>query len=286
MFKGLSKRASKVIDSIKPNINILKSNDSNSDDPKAEFEASVELFKKISTDSNEMIGLLIKFQAQLEKLSHCAIKFSEDMDKWFIDAPEESRYRAKTVLSFAKHFDALTVNFLKPRIDPHVISILLKFQEEIERLEVVQEERQKALKAMEKTSTSLKITFDKDKKHHLEEQYDEEKRLFDEKNQDFIQSVNALSQNKSENLEKPFRNLICLFSQYMMQVFTELQKFRTTYPPETFAVLNNQPNSEIQQNPYQSIPVQQNPYQSIPVQQNPSQNIPEQQNPYQSIPNQ
>lgn len=250
MFKEFTQKATKVIDSIKPNISILKSKDDS-----AEYCAALDAFNSISYDANRMIGLIIKFQAQLEKISRTSVDFGESMDKWFFDAPEASQHRAKTVLSFAKNLDALTVNFLKPRTEPHVISALLKFQSEIDRLRELHDERQQAKKAMDKISAMLLVTIDKDKKQKLENQHSTEKARFDEKTTDFQQSVQVLSQNKTEALERPFRNLICLYSQFMMQIFTELQKFRTTFPPETFSILNEPP---AQENPYQQLAAEQN----------------------------
>lgn len=53
-------------------------------------------------------------------------------------------------------------------------------------------------------------------------------------NTKFIDSVNKLKKRRKSTFYIPLKNMLCLTSQYMMQVFTEIQKYRISFPPKLF----------------------------------------------------
>ncbi|KAH0788748.1 hypothetical protein GPJ56_007430 [Histomonas meleagridis] len=215
MFRNLLEKASNAV-------NYVISSDKITD---PEYDAAEQELKKLSLETDKIIGYLIKLQTHLEKLSRTSANLGEDVDKWFIDAPQESKLKAKTFLSVGKHFDALTVNFLHPRLEPHVISILSNYQAEVLNMEKVKKDRKKALDKYQKTLSAKDATEDQKAKDREE---------YEKLNQEFITNVKSLSERRAKELEIPFRNFTCIMSQYLMQVFTEIQKFRTTFPPELF----------------------------------------------------
>ena len=58
--------------------------------------------------------------------------------------------------------------------------------------------------------------------------------IYSNLNMKFINGINRLKDERETTFNIPFKNLTCLISQYMMQTFTEIQKYRISFPPETF----------------------------------------------------
>ncbi|OHT17494.1 hypothetical protein TRFO_02523 [Tritrichomonas foetus] len=197
-------------------------------------------FKKISFDVSKMINSLNQMQLNLQKLATASLKFGEDIDHWFSDAPEDAQLKAKTTLSFSKHFSALTINFLSPKVEPNVIALLVRYQNEMNRLNDVKIQRKLARIEYDKSRAALESfladpsKIDPSKLEEAKLKVSKDKDLYSPLNEDFITSVKKLEDNRESSFEKPYKNLLCLTSQYMMQVFTELQKFRTTFPPNLF----------------------------------------------------
>ena len=88
--------------------------------------------RNIVYDPELIIASIEHMEQSLQQLSKATYKLGEDIDHWFADAPEDINLEAKTNFSFTKHFSALTNNFLIPRTETHVISLLLKYQREID----------------------------------------------------------------------------------------------------------------------------------------------------------
>ncbi|OHT05738.1 hypothetical protein TRFO_26482 [Tritrichomonas foetus] len=202
-------------------------------------EASVN-YKQVSIDTEQIIGSLIQMKTHLENLAKASVKLGEDINHWYADAPEDQQIKAKTTNSFTHNFSNLTVNFLGPRIDPHVVKILAKYQAEVVRLEKVKHERKAARREYDKAKSVVTFLITADDKNQLkmreaDKKMKETKAVYDKLNEDFIQSVHKLVETRAETLETPFRNLIAIMSQYMMQIFSDMQKFRTTFPNCAFS---------------------------------------------------
>jgi len=203
------------------------------------YTEAKESFKTLSVDTEHIIGSLIQMQTQIQQLSRSCVKLGEDVSSWFSDAPRETKLQGMTVEAVAKQFDNLTTNFLKPRIDPNVIAPLAIFQKEVVRLQGVKDKRKKARKEYDNTKAKLQLSVDKQelpqKVAELESEMRKTKAKYEEFNEDFISSISKLNVQRPEILEKPFRSLVGILSQYMIQLFTEMQKFRTTFPQTVFS---------------------------------------------------
>lgn len=204
--------------------------------------------KKILSEA-EQIDQIINSIEQLEKmlqlLSDASLTIGNDLSKNFSDAPEQEKLRAQTNLNITKHFSALTNNFLIPRIDKNVIDSLSRIKEKANKLAVVKEyvkqfrqefdlsravvknyEINQHYKKDDEIMKNAIIKMNKDKENYLDI------------NKKFINSVNKLKKRKKTIFDVPLKNMICLMSQYMMLVFNEIQKYRTTYPPDLFVSKN------------------------------------------------
>ena len=227
------------------------------------YNEAKETFKLLSVDTEQIIGSLIQMQTQIQQLAKASVKFGEDINLWFSDSPRETKLAATTVDSFAKEFDQLTLNYLKPRIDPNVVAPLAIFQKEVLRLQTVKEKRKKARKEFDSSRAKLVLSIEKkenaQKITEFENENKKNKSKYEELNEDFIFSISKLQEQRPEILEKPFRNLVAILSQYLYQVFNQMQKFRTTFPPSTFNIQNNNQTSFQQidpsmiSNPYEGL---------------------------------
>lgn len=200
-------------------------------------------YNHMNVNTSNLIGSIMQMQSQMEQLSHLASKMGDDFSMWFMDSTPETKIKIKTTTNFTKQLDQLTTHFLGTRIDPHVVRLISEFQKEFERITVVKRERKKYRKEYDyaRAYVSSKGATERDTNKFRENQQKMQtnKDAYDKLNSDFINSVAVLQSKQYEYLEKPIRNLIALMSQYMLNVFTELQKFRTTYPGETFQVNYN-----------------------------------------------
>lgn len=208
-------------------------------------EAKLELKKIADSISNfdQLINYVVQIEETLQKLSDASINLAEDIDQFFSDAPEEQQYRAKTHLNFSIHFSALTSNFFIPRTEANVFSLLKQLKEEVNELTQLKEtikllrfeyDRYRAI--VNYLSDSAKIE-EKDMKEAVLKMNQNYQQYYSLKTQ-FINAVNNLKENREIIFKRPLQNMICLTSQYMMQVFREVQKYRTTFPPELFVPKN------------------------------------------------
>ena len=203
------------------------------------YHEAKEKFLRLNLNFDKMVKLIKTFESNLEKLSKASLKLSSNMVEWLNDGSYEQQIKAKTALSFSKHFSALTINFLQPRVEPHVIALLSKYQDEINRLKEVRSQIKKTRKEYLKSISALEKlkanpTTDQMTIEEAQLTVKKNKEEYEKLNKDFVASVRKLDESKEQSLEVPFKNLLCLMSQYMMQVFKELQRFRTTFPPQTF----------------------------------------------------
>ena len=200
-------------------------------------EASAQ-YKKISIETEHIIGYLIQMNKKLSNLAMATSKFGNDINHWFLDAPEDQQLKGKTTQSFAIHFSNLTLNFLGPRVDANVIKTLSQYQIEVSKLAEVRINLKEARKEYDKANSTLNfLVFNNDDSKKIAEyniKMNKAKNTYQELNEDFILRVRKLIETRPDTLEKPFKNLVCILSQYMMQVFQELQKFKTLFPDNVF----------------------------------------------------
>ena len=203
------------------------------------YNDAKQALRNITYDPEQTISYIEQMEKSLQDLSSATYKLGEDIDHWFSDAPEDIKLEAKTNFSFTKHFSALTNNFLVPRAQTHVISLLLKYQSELEEIREKREEVKKLRKEFDKSQALVRHLLslsevDEDKMREAIKKMNDDDQAYSTSNSDFIDAVNNLKQEWNKKLEKPFINLLCITSQYMLQVFTELQKYRTTFPHDIF----------------------------------------------------
>lgn len=198
--------------------------------------------KKILSDVEEIEQIIYSIE-QMEKalkyLSDASYQLGKDLNESFSDASEEEKLKARTNLNFTKNFYALTNSFLIPRIDEHVILLIRKIKNKANHLLEVK----KNVKLLrQEYDLSRAIVHDYYANYSDDEvemrnainkmKKDEENyRLLNTK---FIDSVNKLKKRRKSTFYIPLKNMLCLTSQYMMQVFTEIQKYRISFPPKLF----------------------------------------------------
>lgn len=190
----------------------------------AEYERTINYFDQI--------------KLTLQKLSDTSLNLSEDIDNFFSEGPESEVNKAKTHLNFSIHFSALTNNFFIPRTNVNINYIFEQTKKQINDLCKLKED----VKILRDLYDKQKAVFDylsKNGDKNDEKLCKEAQKMckclnqYSSLNTEFINTVKKL--NDDENtFQKPFKNMICLISQYLMQIFREIQKFRTTYPPDLF----------------------------------------------------
>ena len=206
-------------------------------------------YKQYSSNLVDIIGQLSTMQSQLNTVSKLASSIGTNFSKFSEGFPIEYQNHAITAESFGKQFESITLNFFKPRADALILRPLSLFKGEIDRLHVVKKQRKESRKKYD----SLRANFEamqKAKKSaqdlaKTEAELNAAKSEYEKYNTDFIESI-----QKIELTDDHLMKLIVVFSQYLMQILIELQKFRTTYPEEIFAD-NFRDNEET--TPYQSL---------------------------------
>lgn len=197
------------------------------------------LFQSLSAETSEVIGSIMQMEQRLQKISQQSVRIAENMDSWFADAPEESQLKAKTALSFARNFEAFTTSFLGPRIEPHVIVSLAKWEQNLIRIRNVKELRKTARKKYDRQRAKLMVLLENPggsdaTLRACEAKTNSYRVTYEKYNEDFIGSVEILPLMKQETLDAALSNMAAIMSQYMMFVFTDLQKFRTTFSDTEF----------------------------------------------------
>lgn len=203
-------------------------------------EAKLNLQKMVN-EVNELersINYFDQIKTTLQKLSDVSLNIGEDIEQFFSDAPEEQLNRAKTHLNFSIHFSALTNNFFMPRTYTNInvifnqvkkqINDLIQLKEDVKLLRHLYD-KQKAIVDYLSNDCTVKDQKMAEETHKMSECLKQYSSL----NTKFINTVNSLFIDDN-TFQKPFKNMICLISQYLMQIFREIQKFRTTFPPELF----------------------------------------------------
>lgn len=220
------------------------------------------IFQVIKTDMEKIVGSLTMMESQFETLSKFVGIFGNDIETWYMDSPDNrQQLRSQTAAVFSHNFSLLTANFLNPRVEFNVTKKLAAYQNEVERLKRVQEMVELTRKQYDQTSTRYEYLIaernDKVNANFLDrinpmslikpnlielgqeiqttqEQLNRDRAQYEQYNNDFITSVQKLSDTRKETLDKSFKNLICIMSQYMMKIFEDLQKFRTAFPSDCF----------------------------------------------------
>ena len=208
--------------------------------------------QKLTFDIDQLINYISQIENTLQKLSDLSLKLGNDISECYTDAPQEQLLKVRTNLNISKNFCALTNNFFIPRTNSNVIYLLAQFKEDITKANELEKNVKLLRKEYDKsramvTFLSEDATTDQVKMREAIDKMDNDNQKYSEINSLFINSVNALKEKRESSFEVPFKNLICLTSQYLMQVFTQLQKYRTTFPSNTFKQRNfsrNYPNNK------------------------------------------
>ncbi|KAK8899572.1 hypothetical protein M9Y10_001888 [Tritrichomonas musculus] len=219
--------------------------------------------KQIKTDLDQIIGSLTMMESHFGKLSKMVGTFGNDIKTWYMDTPDDDQtFKSQTVSVFSQNFSSLTTNFFVPRFEYNVVKKLSSFQNEIDRLNHVQEMVEESRKQYDKTQTMYDYLIEeRDSKvnsntflEHLNpltyikpnlieldqeikdthDQLVRDKAQYDNFNNDFITSVNKLAETRDKTIDGSFKSFICILSQYIMRVFKDMQKFKTSFPPECF----------------------------------------------------
>ena len=189
----------------------------------------------LEQDTEKLVGTMSQMLSQMRDLSSILLRMGINISNYFEDTDEENtKNKILTIESFVRSFDNLTSNFLLPRLNPLIIEPLARFQKEIYRLQGVKIE----LKAWRSKYDYNRTYYEyySQRQSNQEEidkwkhDYEESEENYTKYNEDFINSISNLMKTRTQMIEKPCRIFISIISQYYHQIFTELQKFRTTFP--------------------------------------------------------
>ena len=204
-------------------------------------------YKNLSKYLENIIGKLSTIQTHLSEISKISSLIGSNYSKIVKDCSEEYQNHSLTIISFGKQFENLTINFLKPRADAYLLRPLSLLKAELDRLSGIKLQRKEARKNLDSLRGNVAL-YEKLKRPQVEisklnEEVSAARMEYERYNQEFITSV-----QKIDITEEHLKKLIIIFSQYMMQVFIEVQKFRTTFPQEIFDkdYCQNQQNKEPQ----------------------------------------
>lgn len=198
--------------------------------------------KKILNEAeriDEIIYSIEHFEKTLQSLSDATYILGKDIRDNFSDAPEEDKLKAKANFNISKHFCALTKNFFIPRIDTNVITSLTKIKEKANKLNDLKDyvkilRREFDLSRAVVNDYYTNNSIDEEKMKEVTNKMNKDKENYTKLNEKFINSVNKLKKRRKTIFHVPVKNMICLMSQYMMLVFSEIQKYRSTFPPDLF----------------------------------------------------
>ena len=191
----------------------------------------------LQKDTEKLIGTISQMLSQLREISSTAMKIGVNLSE-YAEAEENQNFKNEviTIESFGKAFDYLTANFLSSRLNPLIIKPLALFQHEVNQLIPLKDEIKNARNQYDYNRTYLQYYID----HQYDENFLEKWRkdtedaqnTYNKLNEDFIERTKKLMDEKSTLIDKPSRIFISVLSQYLLQLFQELQKFRTTFPKE------------------------------------------------------
>lgn len=202
------------------------------------YDLAVNYHNMLQLDTQQIIITLTQLQHQISNVSRICSRLGTNLGIWAEDFPEDVKNEAITIESFGKQFDNLTTNFLLPRLDPLIVTPLTVFEQEVLRLVEVRKQRDIAVQEYDRTRAYVNLYESKQSSELAKatEDFNKAKNVYDAYNEDFIDSVKRLMQQRENGLKEPARVLIAILSQFLMQLFKEAQKFRTTFPEY---VLNN-----------------------------------------------
>ena len=211
------------------------------------YDKAKQKYNILQKYSEQIIGKLSTIQSQLSEISKISSLLGSNYSKMVKECPEEFQNHSLTIISFGKQFENLTINFLKPRADAFLLRPLSLLKAELNRLSEIKLQRKEAKKKLDSLKGNIEL-YTKLKRPELEiskltEEANAARMEYERYNQEFIDGI-----NKIDITEDHLKKLIVIFSQYMMQVFIEAQKFRTTFPQELFEndYSTNQINKEPQ----------------------------------------
>ena len=196
------------------------------------YDIAAKNFSILQEDTSQIITTLAQLQQQISNVSRICARLGSNLTVWSEEFPENVKNEAITIESFGKQFDNLTTNFFVPRIEPLIVSPLAKFQSEVMRLVEVRKQRDEAVKQYDHARANYKYLSEKKSSgfEKAEAEYKLTKENYEKYNEDFIETVKKLMNQRENGLDTPAKTLIAILSQFLMQLFREAQKFRTTFP--------------------------------------------------------
>jgi hypothetical protein len=189
---------------------------------------------------DSLVGHAVQWEARLGRLARATCELGKDLTEWFSDAPPDFSDRATTVLSFGLSFEHWTLNFLEPRMSPYVTGKYSEWQKDVKRLPDLilsrRESRKRFDLARQKLEAALVDTSSDSGSVSRESfQVTESQKQYNAKNSEFIALVDKLMKEKAEIVATTSANVIGLMAQYGQLVFTDMQKFRTTFDAAALA---------------------------------------------------
>jgi hypothetical protein len=188
-----------------------------------EYDQALATYKKIGIDPTVFATTIRHLLRDLNDLVIACHKCTAHASVWVSDGSPELQVTMHEIVHNADTFEQLTASLVTARIDPNFIAPLREYEQSVTRLHRKKKERTQARKEYDKIREMLRL-MEADKKQKKEKidqtraKHDELKRKYDQANADFIQSVNALSEERRTTLANPFKSLSGIFSQYVRAI--------------------------------------------------------------------
>ena len=203
----------------------------------------------LEQDTEKLVGTFSQMLSQMKELSSILLKLCTNISIYLEEFDqEEIMNKVITIESFVRSFDNLTLNFLLPRLNLLIIQPLARFQKEIYRLQGLKQDIKTWRTKYDYNRTYYEYYVQKQYKETEIEKwrndFEEARDNYTKYNEDFIDSIFKLMEARTEIIEKPSKVFIAVISQYFHQVFTEIQKFRTTFPEAIINDTQNKPSKE------------------------------------------
>ena len=174
----------------------------------SKFSSSIRALVRLSTD-----------------LSNACVKASNDYCEWATSegAGSEITSEARQVLVRAQQYRDITEECLLPKLQPHFISHLELYEQEVANIHKMKVERNKLMKEYDKARELLRL-LENDKKPKPDKidaarvRSDECLAKYEAANKLFIDSVHRLNEERRKTLGDPFKSLAAIFCQYFTKI--------------------------------------------------------------------
>ena len=171
------------------------------------------LFKQITTDYTKLSTSLKILLKNLQTLSENVTKLCEDTNGWFVDAPQDKKDQSIQLVSFSRGFDVQVFNRLIPGIEEITLNPFLKFESDIEKIYALKQNRSKARKSYDNSRQNSKIK---------QEDINQLRENYEKLNQNFIDAVNVLAQQRPKRLEAAYNDFITHYMTFINNTFVSI----------------------------------------------------------------